>query len=676
MMETLWLFVVLVTILFHGHLLGRRLFPTIWWGISLLPGIVLMIALQSLIQTGWYYSGYPLGWISDIVSLALAAAVCHALIRFTTQPSSSPTPTAPFSFAFSPRHILGAALLIIALLATILIHRSALLAGTTDSIRTPWPLLPERTLWLIALTWTMLIASVAFVRSRLTTTLHAALATSATLWIAPLLYRIGYGFDGFLHIASEKILLATGTLHPKPLYYIGQYVFTTWFARLSHFSIADVDRWLLPVAAAMFLPLAVLITLPKKSAVTPFLAFGVLPLGAFVASTPQGFAYLLGLCAILLARNTRETHIHPSVSLILASWAVATHPLAGIPFLFVALALLTYERTATRYKILSPLFSILAGISIPLMFVVLGLKGGTTIAWNPDTIFSIEPWRTWLTGFVPTIGNHFVLWPAWASLASHMLPLILVVLAFIGGKSNRPLLLSALMLWLSGTALKATGDFTFLIDYERGNYADRLNTLALLCLFPAAVTAFQQAHERLRQTPRPILVALSIFFITFATGIAYDSLPRHDALVTGRGWTTSRADIEAVRLIDSDANGRDYTVLANQSVSAAAVATLGFKRYADDVFFYPIPTGGPLYELYLKMTYNEPSRDTVKDAARLGKTDLVYIVLNNYWWRAPQVAESIRAIADKQWDIETGTVRVYRFDVSNEANASTTAVGR
>ena len=169
------------------------------------------------------------------------------------------------------------------------------------------------------------------------------------------------------------------------------------------------------------------------------------------------------------------------------------------------------------------------------------------------------------------------------------------------------------------------------------------------------------------------------FVVAIGTALSYNALPRHDALVTGRGWSTGAADQEAVKLIEYDADGKPYTVLANQSVSAAAVDLLGFKRYSTtndgDVFFYPIPTGGPLYETFLRMTYGEPSRDTAKDAAKLGGTDLVYVVLNSYWWKAPQVAESLRAVADKDWSVPPQTeegwkLRVFKFDLKNASSTS------
>ncbi len=547
-------------------------------------------------------------------------------------------------------------------------------AGTTESIRTPWPFLPSGVLWAVAAGWTTLACSLWLVRSRVAAAIHASLALLPTLTIASLVYRIGYGFDGFLHIASEKILLTTGTLHPKPFYYIGQYVFCTWLARLSHMSIADIDRWLVPIGAAILLPLATLFTAPRRTdTLSRVFILGLLPLGVFIATTPQSFAYLLGLLALLLASASTSHRIHPFAALTVAVWSIAAHPLAGIPFAFATIALLASHLTSHAIaRILRISSIILAIITIPVLFYVLGQRGGTPIHWNSSALLSLDPWRERFATLLPFVGNRFALWPAWATLASRFLPLTLLIFAMTG--KQRTLLWCAVGIWLSGTVLRTASEFTFLIEYERSNYADRLATIALLCLIPAALPSLETLIARLRQSPIALRGITLLFFVALATGIAYDALPRNDAFVTGRGWSTSRADVDAVMWIDRDAHDEPYTVLANQSVSAAAVAVLGFKRYAGDVFFYPIPTGGPLYDLYLHMTYDEPSRDTARDAAMLGGSQRVYVVVNDYWWRASELAESLGAISDRTWDIEQGKIRIYRFDMSTSSSAEPTVI--
>jgi hypothetical protein len=502
-----------------------------------------------------------------------------------------------------------------------------------------------------------------------------------------LIYRVGFGFDGFLHTASQNILLTTGTLVPKPFYYIGQYVFTTWLTRLTDIPVELIDRWLVPVAAAALIPLSIAIAVSSnKKNKLGFMIIGLIPLAGFISTTPQGFSYTLGLAALILALGTSYGNVRFAAPLILAAWAIAVHPLAGIPIFLITTAVIISRRS----KILAGIFVILSAISIPSLFYFLSLRGTTAIAWNLNMLINPEPWITRLKDFIPWIGNHFVLWPAWSSLVEKILPLLLLIASvgsifqkrnsdnssFVIRDSSFVLVISAIMLWVASIALKTTGAFTFLIDYERGNYADRLNILAVFCLIPAAIPGITTFWERAQKAPRTILISSIIFLAAISTSIAYSSLPRNDALVTGRGWSTSIHDIEAVKFIDRDAGNREYTVLANQSVSAAAVKTLGFKRYADDVFFYPIPTGGPLYEIFLKIVYGQPSRDTIKDAAKLGKSELVYVVLNDYWWRAETVSEALREIADTDAAIGDGKDRIYKFDLSKDPSASTTTSTR
>ena len=126
-------------------------------------------------------------------------------------------------------------------------------------------------------------------------------------------------------------------------------------------------------------------------------------------------------------------------------------------------------------------------------------------------------------------------------------------------------------------------------------------------------------------------------------------------------------DREAVRFIEQHAGGRPYTVLANQQVSAAAIEAYGFKRYTNDVFYYPVPTGGPLYQVFLDMMA-QPNLVTVQRAADLGNSRLVYVVLNDYWWEAERVGAELDQLADRVYHFGDDRVRVYRFEVTKARN--------
>jgi hypothetical protein len=104
---------------------------------------------------------------------------------------------------------------------------------------------------------------------------------------------------------------------------------------------------------------------------------------------------------------------------------------------------------------------------------------------------SAQPWLDLLQSLTPWFENRFVVWSAWAALIEKSIPVILcffAVATIIKKQDERHrailLLVTAVLLFLSSAALKTAGDFAFLIDYERGNYADRLRLVALLCLIP------------------------------------------------------------------------------------------------------------------------------------------------------------------------------------------------
>lgn len=694
--DELWQFITAFAFLYYGYLLGNTVLPKVKSIKSIWLGLLLFVSLQSLVQTGLYYFNYRLGQNSDTISL-IAAIFFSGLLAFCFKPRISAKaqpithnsgPQQTFFRLFCHR-LFGSMLLLAAVLAFAFIIKNAAQASTLESIRTPWPLLPKATITAIAILWMTLLLSSLSARSGFLNAIHGFLALSATTFIAPLIYRLGFGFDGFLHIASEKILLASGFLEPKPFYYIGEYVFTTWLARFADLPIAQIDRWLLPVAAAILPTLCLLTILKDKKAGLSVLAF--LPLAAFVSTTPQGLAYILGLTALILCLGTAKANVHFVAPLIVSAWAIAVHPLAGIPLLFVVLATLAAIHLPKKTAVIvSALNVIAAGLAVPLLFYLLSLKSGTSIAWNFSQLFDADPWLSRLRELLPFIGNRFTVWPAWASLTNRLIPLILFSATIFAYKSSNEkkerrvclvFLFSAITFFIAAVALKATGDFTFLIDYERGNYGDRLNVLALLCLVPPAGLGLDGFWKKARKARLIIFIAAIAFYTFTAAAASYNALPRHDAVAVSRGWSTSRYDLEAVQLIDRDAGNRAYTVLANQSVSAAAVSLLGFKRYtapADGkapVFFYPIPTGGALYELYLNMTYNEPSMDTVKDAAELGQSDLVYVVLNDYWWRAQTVAEQIREIASQDWNLGDGKIWVYKFDLRTDSKDAPAAAG-
>ncbi|MBI4281422.1 hypothetical protein HY625_01235, partial [Candidatus Uhrbacteria bacterium] len=92
------------------------------------------------------------------------------------------------------------------------------------------------------------------------------LLTFLTLSISLFIFPLGSGFDPFIHQATEKIIAATGTITPKPLYYIGQYTLVVFLSKILGISVAWVDKLLVPLLASILLPWSIGSWLNRKFA--------------------------------------------------------------------------------------------------------------------------------------------------------------------------------------------------------------------------------------------------------------------------------------------------------------------------------------------------------------------------------------------------------------------------
>lgn len=637
--------IIVFSLIHQALLFGKCQAPLEHPVVKFVLGAAFFLAIQSLAQAAWYYGGGSLGWLSDALSAAFATLAITFIPARSVKPEDE-TGKIPISRLWSVSTIL------IALFAGAYILLGAYRASTELAIRTPWPLLPPGTLLAFGLIIGSGLLAAWQTKRAWITALISGIGIFSLSAIPALVYRLGYGFDGFLHRASQNIILQTGTLEPKPLYYIGQYVLTTWLSRFWDLPLNAIDVWLVP-SASIFLALAAYLALRGRASSLVGLSL-LAPLAAFVTTTPQSFAYILGFTALGLAIAAQEGRLGAWLPIILGAWALIVHPLAGLPFLLITAAVLVIRLPYLSWPLVGA-----SALSVPFAFLATGLNRQSEINWT-----------SFVSTFLPN-ANHAALWPDWASLVIFFIPIALLALSIVAilrDAERRQLWLALLSgsvtLIVAGCILKAAGDFAFLIDYERGNYADRL-------FIVAALFALLPAMRGLGAVLRPSIL-LAIALMAWGSANVYAALPRHDAAATSRGWSVSLADFEAVRWIEQDANNQAYTVLANQSVSAAAVQSFGFKRYVkspegEDVFYYPIPTGGELYQLYLQAVGKETDIQSIREAARLGQSNLVYVVLNEYWWDAERVGENLSAIANAEQTISNGRARVFRFEFTEDS---------
>ncbi len=580
-----------------------------------------------------------------------------------------------------------ALLVLLAIVALGAWWNAVLAVEITDAVRSPWLVLSPFSI--VALGIAMGACVLLFVqRAHRTGVVMLGAILFSALSMAAAVYPHGIGFDPFLHRATVAHIAEFGSITPKPLYYTGQYALELVLVVIGHLPLVTVDRFLLPVFAVIALLTSAwygLATVMRKRHVA-LAALLLLPLGALISTTPQGIAYVFALSAIFLTHAATRRSL---MGLRLAPWLLAiaamlTHPFAGIPTMLYVTAWQTLQLTHRAWVERTVLVAsgVAAFVAIPALFAFQAARSGLALQLHVGNIFDASRWQalaldgflrnqfsTWYDGLYLVVGNFFT---------------IAVVLGIIGyiarqrliifrSQNNETLTLGIVFaagMFANFLALSIVFDFDFLIAYERSDYAVRALTLTHLFLMPGIVAAVAFADEYLAHKPRALRMTLLVLLAAVGMANVYGAYPRHDNYARSAGFNVSTADFDAVAAIAQDAGDEDnYIVLANQATSAAAVEVYGFKKYYHtDIFYYPIPTGGPMYEQFLSMVNVAPTRETMLAAMDIASdtttgvsVDLGYFAVSDYWWKSEMIIENAKREADDWFAVDDGKVTVFIY---------------
>jgi hypothetical protein len=513
--------------------------------------------------------------------------------------------------------------------------------ATVMAVRGPWAVVPMMTTALLPAG--LVVAGVWGRRAEL-----VILALGASTFVTALLFPLGFGFDPFVHEATLNHLLTYGDISPKQPYYAAFYGLAQGVVHIFKILPQQVLQFGLPVlftGAAWW-------SARRVKSVTP-LALALSLLFLPLAIVTQGTPYALGTVFLLLTVVAAWQDFPPRAVWSLALAALLTHPIPGV--LALAVAVSRYRGTLGKILGLG-----LASFGGPLMFLGLALLTGTsTLTLQLPDLRSIFPvftngaYRAWPDLFY-FIGANRWWWGLLVGLGG------LVV-----AQERRPAAMWA-GLWLaSNTSAVLIGSgfaFNTLPVHEQLDYALRLKDLSLLLAIPLMAQAGQSLLDRMpHSSERLVLASLSgLLAISFIIG-AY---PRHDAYARFGGITTSQADLEAIQIIEQDAQGSRYAVLANQAMSAMALREFGFvNRYvgsANDVYFYPIPTGAPLGLLTTDILQIAPTKERLEQAFEITKTPLVYLVIHDYWAQSEMLKARVELLGGEKLAAPDG-LTVFRF---------------
>jgi len=489
--------------------------------------------------------------------------------------------------------------------------------------------------------------------------------------VAAIVYKIGYGFDPFVHQATMELIDKKGLVLPKPFYYLGEYSLIIILHKLSGLSIYVLNKFLVSVLAAIFLPLATHRLARQNSFnyghwLTPLFLL-ILGFSPFIMTTPQNLSYLFLILTIIFGLTKKS----PLWSLILAGATLAIHPLTGIPALCWWLVLILNKQTKKikrkTYKLLKTLLFIFSALMLPLALFIAG--GSNLKRFNWDFYSIISPvnnlfstlssagQENWLLNFVYFFTDNYNLW------------LILIIIgsliAFYHQKKHQNLkslifINAALVL---AYLISSQIVFNDLINYEQANFASRLLILIMIFFLPFIISELQNLITRIFAQDKLSRIIWLIIGLALLMSSLYVSYPRFDKYFNSRGYSTSANDLAAVNLI-AQTTSQPYIVLADQQVSVAALYDLGFDHYFPSasglLYFYPIPTGGQLYQYYLDMVYKNPSQETMAAARNLVGVKESYLIVNTYWFQSDRVISAAKLSANS-WKTINNEVYIFKY---------------
>jgi len=547
-------------------------------------------------------------------------------------------------------------------------------AQTNQSLRSPWEVIEPAIFFLYFTTTLSLFCFLIFNKSK-NGLFSISLYFLISFLVAVIVYQIGFDYDPFIHRTNENLILTTGTLLPKPFYYIGQYSLIIFLHHLLGLSAEWLDKLLVPLLSALFLPATIYFgfknnfKIKEKYLFLTILSLLAIPYINFISTTPQALANLYLLITIFLGIYFLA---HPKVSfwpfLSLALMTVLIHPLAGIPCLFFVILLYCYHRLAEKLSPVKILHQsiiweivILACLALPLAFLINSetlaqLKVGLNHNWLANLINLLSHKELSLY-YRPYISIHDLIYTYGRNILAFLLFFAAIGLVYL--IKNKKLKMFTVYPIMTGIMvinyffLAAGLSFFNLLSYEQQNYPVRVLVMSLYFLLPLVIFAVYLFFKKLLEQRRSFILLTTILLAMALTISFYLSYPRVDKISEAHGYSTSVTDLKTVNFLEQLNQNQPYVVLASQPVSAAAIKELGFKHYYNNFFFYPVPTGERLYQLFEDLAYTkEKTTDVIATVRYLTGVNTVYFVLNDYWFNAKEIIADHKESTDHWYAID------------------------
>lgn len=647
-----------IYILLMGSLLGKKLLPNATLRDQLPVGVISLLGIFSITLTTLFYftSLTPIVYIAVIfiVSAFINYGICITP-RFNLP-----------KFNFTKPNWL----LIIYYASIAMLVRYIFNARTSELTTSVWELFGSR-FYIVLIISILSLFYIAISQKFKYQWFHVSIFIALIFNLANILYPLGFGFDGFIHRASEQLLLESGTISPKPFYYIGHYVLVNLLHLTTGLTIELVDRTL---------PTFVLIIIigiisqkikslgSEKYSWLAVLSILILPFNLLINPTPLALSLMLTIGAIWLAVGVISANQPIYPLLIITLFSLCVHPLSGIAALIITAFAFNHQIILPKYKALAKYFNIViaivSSVAIPAAFWLMSMLTSVNqvnLSWQGFN------WKDLIR--YPYVNQlNFPLDLVYGIM--NILPLIFIALIILATIKSIKAKEYKWLIFIASSAtliINAILLLTFvrlgnIIDYEQKDFALRLIAISFFTAWPAMIYAVKDFT--VRNNYQRIFLVLT-FSIIVASNI-YISFPRRDDYQNEKFINLTKYDVSAVNEVNARNSDTTYAVLTNQVISSAAVKEFGLDHNittndSQNIYFYSIPTGGALYQYYLRLVNGEDVKQVVEEAKSFSQTKKIVVIMTPTWENFDKLDLRFKSVATAVYDIE-GKIFVYEFE--------------
>ncbi len=649
--------------LFFGHLFFRKynILTKLLFGIILLVSYIMIFG--SLFYYFWGIYNISIIIICVVAPMLLGLFLTHHPLKINFK-FQKPTYLLIFKIILS----------IIYLILSYLQFRYLYSKGITESINTPWKIISSNFFISYCVSTIVLLTLFLISKQRIFiifASIHYFLSFSVILFI----YKLGFGYDPYLHQASEKMIMSRGTFLPKPFYYIGQYSLVVFLSKIFMVSVQFFDRFLVPLLSAIFLPITIFqslkdnLNIKRKIILWCVLIFLIIPFSNFTYTTPQALANLLTLVLIFLSISYANRKLFGIVPLIIIALSICfIHPISGLPaIIFVILLLILYELKIHSFIkfILTTLAYCVSCFALPVSFWIYNNINKLDFSKieqlsNNNLLTSLIPQNLFFTRFINIFDFIYFYFKN--------INLFIIIISLIGlffviyYRQIKKYIIYILMfsiLIINYLLVIQFIKFPFL-----SIFSTRIFDLSFYFLLPFFIFGFACVFNALLTHKNIFKFFVVILFSFLITVSFYLSYPRSDKYENFKGYSVSSTHYKIVDYIEKNFEKSNYIVLSDQSVGAAVIDEYGFKKYFGNEFYYSLPTNikGNIYSDFIQMTKEESHKlKIVRDVADKTEASVVIFVLNNYWDYTEKLVEEHKKLSNLWVEVDAGAAYIFEY---------------